>query len=93
MRVSLYKDGFLRPPTENTHVNTAASYPQRATATLSFNADGTVQTTTSTLDTHRVSSAQRSIYLNKDNTGDNSLTKNADNPYGWRDHNKRTQHG
>jgi hypothetical protein len=53
----------------------------------------TVVTATSTLDTQRVSGAQRSIYLNKDNTGDNSLPINADNPDGWRDYNIGTRYG
>ena len=93
VRVSLYKDGFLRPLTENIQVNSAASYLQSSTGTLSFNATGTVVTATSTLDTQRVSGAQRSIYLNKDNTGDNSLPINADNPDGWRDYNIGARYG
>ena len=93
VRVSLYKDGYLRPLTENIQVNSASAYLQSATGTLSFNVDGTVQTTSSTLDTERVSGAQRSIYLNKNNGNNNSAVINADNPDGWRDYNIGARYG
>ena len=64
VRISLYKDGLLRPLTENIQVNSAKSYLQSATGSLSFNADGTVVATQSTLDKERLSGQQKSIYLN-----------------------------
>ena len=65
VRISLYKDGLLRPLTENIQVNSAKSYLQSATGSLSFNADGTVVATQSTLDKERLSGQQKSIYLNE----------------------------
>ena len=65
VRISLYKDGYLRPLTENIQLNSAVSYLQSSTGALSFNADGTIQLADSTLDTQRVDGSQQSIYLNK----------------------------
>lgn len=72
VRISLYKDGWLRPLNENIQVNSAASYLQSNTGALTFNADGTVITDASTLNTERLSGQQNSIYLNQQNgTTDN----------------------
>ena len=68
IRLSLYKDGWLRPLNENIQVNSAQSYLQGAGGTLTFNSDGTVVTDTSTLDTERLNGKQKSIYLNKENS-------------------------
>ena len=68
IRLSLYKDGWLRPLNENIQVNSAQSYLQGSGGTLTFNSDGTVETDTSTLDTERLNGKQKSIYLNKENT-------------------------
>lgn len=92
VRVSMYKNGYLRPLTENIQVNSAASYLQSATGTLSFNATGTVVTTTSTLDSERISGSQNSIYLNKNNNTVNDPI-NSDNPDGWRDYNIGARYG
>ena len=88
----MYKNGYLRPLTENIQVNSAASYLQSATGTLSFNATGTVVTTTSTLDSERISGSQNSIYLNKNNNTVNDPI-NSDNPDGWRDYNIGARYG
>ena len=93
VRISLFKDGYLRPLTENIQVNSAASYLQGSTGTLSFNANGTVVSAQSTLDAQRISGSQKSIYLNKDNTNNSSAPINADNPDGWRDYNIGTRYG
>jgi len=86
VRISLYKNGYLRPLTENIQVNSATSYLQSATGSLSFNVNGSLVTTTSSLDSERISGAQNSIYLNKNNAS-SSEPINADNPEGWRDYN------
>ncbi len=68
IRLSLYKDGWLRPLNKNIQVNSAQSYLQGTGGTLTFNSDGTVITDTSTLDTERLNGQQKSIYLNKENS-------------------------
>ena len=92
VRISLYKDGYLRPLTENIQVNAAVSYLQSASGSLSFNADGTIQTTTSTLDTQRVDGSQQSIYLNQNNSNDASDIA-SENPDAWKDYNIGARYG
>jgi hypothetical protein len=70
IRISLYKDGWLRPLNENIQVNSAQAYLQGAGGTLTFNSDGTVITTDSQLDTERKNGQQNSIYLNQNNADD-----------------------
>ena len=92
VRISLYKDGYLRPLTENIQVNAAVSYLQSASGALSFNADGTIQTTTSTLDTQRVDGSQQSIYLNQNNSNDASDIA-SESPDAWKDYNIGARYG
>ena len=92
VRISLYKNGFLRPLTENIQVNSAISYLQSSTGTLSFNNDGSVRTADSTLDTERVNGSQQSIYLNQNNSNDGSNVS-PDNPDTWRDYNIGARYG
>ena len=81
IRISLYKDGWLRPLNENIQVNSAQSYLQGAGGTLTFNADGTVITDDSTLDTERKNGQQNSIYLNQNNAVDQVEDDNASDFY------------
>ncbi|MGI9556241.1 MAG: hypothetical protein ACR2M9_05210, partial [Cyanophyceae cyanobacterium] len=81
VRISLYKDGWLRPLNENIQVNSAQSYLQGAGGTLTFNADGTVITDTSTLDTERKNGQQNSIYLNQENAADQIALDSESNWY------------
>ena len=81
VRLSLYKDGWLRPLNENIQVNSAVSYLQSNTGTLSFNGDGTVVTDVSTLDTERKSGQQNSIYLNQNNAQDDASENSEANWY------------
>lgn len=74
VRVSLFKDGYIRPLVENIQVNTAlsyvqpnASYPNTGVPNFTGN-DATVDT--STLDTERLNGQLKSIYLNRENTDD-----------------------
>ncbi len=81
VRLSLYKDGWLRPLNENIQVNSAVSYLQSNTGTLSFNGDGTVVTDVSTLDTERKNGQQNSIYLNQNNAQDDASENSEANWY------------
>lgn len=81
VRLSLYKDGWLRPLNENIQVNSVVSYLQSNTGTLSFNVDGTVVTDASTLDTERKSGQQNSIYLNQNNAQDDASENSEANWY------------
>ena len=92
VRISLYKDGYLRPLTENIQANSAVSYLQSSTGSLSFNADGTIQLADSTLDTQRVDGSQQSIYLNKNNANDASDIA-SENPDAWKDYNIGARYG
>jgi hypothetical protein len=81
IRISLYKDGWLRPLNENIQVNSAQAYLQGAGGTLTFNADGTVITTDSQLDTERKNGQQNSIYLNQNNAQDDASENSEANWY------------
>lgn len=81
VRLSLYKDGWLRPLNENVQVNSAVSYLQSNTGGLTFNSDGTVITDESTLDTERKSGQKNSIYLNQNNAQDDNSENSEANWY------------
>lgn len=77
VRISLYKNGWLRPLNENIQVNSAISYLQSNTGALSFNGDGTIITDASSLDTERKNGQQNSIYLNQNNASDQVADNSA----------------
>lgn len=93
VRISLYKDGYLRPLTENIQVNSAQAYLQGSTGTLSFNADGTVVTAQSKLDEQRISGQQESIYLNQNNDNTTINDPSALDPYDLKDYNIGARYG
>lgn len=68
VRLSMYKDGWIRPLTENIQVNSATSY-QQSSSTPNFNGNDVI-TEQSTLDTERLNGQQNSIYLNQNNADD-----------------------
>tara|TARA_B100000085_G_scaffold163885_1_gene148986 strand:- start:5939 stop:6850 length:912 start_codon:yes stop_codon:yes gene_type:complete len=68
VRLSMYKDGWIRPLTENIQVNSATSY-QQSSSTPDFNGNDVI-IEQSTLDTERLNGQQNSIYLNKNNADD-----------------------
>lgn len=68
VRLSMYKDGWIRPLTENIQVNSATSY-QQSTSTPDFNGNDVI-IQQSTLDTERLNGQQNSIYLNQNNADD-----------------------
>ena len=77
VRISLYKNGWLRPLNENIQVNSAISYLQSNTGALSFNGNGTIITDSSSLDAERKNGQQNSIYLNQNNALDQVADNNA----------------
>tara|TARA_R110001632_G_scaffold104011_1_gene212813 strand:+ start:773 stop:1690 length:918 start_codon:yes stop_codon:yes gene_type:complete len=77
VRISLYKNGWLRPLNENIQVNSAISYLQSNTGALSFNGDGTIITDASSLDAERKNGQQNSIYLNQNNASDQVADNSA----------------
>lgn len=71
VRISLYKDGYIRPLTENIQVNSAQAYLQDNNCKILFDVDGNIlKPEFSTLDIERITGTQKSIYLNKDNQFD-----------------------
>ena len=73
VKVSLYKDGLIRPLTENIQVNSAVEYLQDNTYNLLFDESGNVlQAENSNLDIDRIKKNKKSIYLNE-----------ASQFYGW----------
>ena len=93
IRLSLYKDGYLRPLTENIQVNSAQAYLQSSTGTLSFNADGSVVTAQSQLDQQRIAGQQESIYLNQNNSNTTISDPSAYDPYELKDYNIGARYG
>ena len=66
VRISLYKDGVLRPMTENIQVNSSGAYLQDNNCRILFDQDGNVlKPEYSSLDLDRIAGTKRSIYLNK----------------------------
>ena len=66
VRVSLYKDGVLRPLTENIQVNSAISYLQDNNENILFDEYGNALSPEfSELDIQRITGGKKSIYLNK----------------------------
>ena len=60
VRISLYKDGWIRPLTENIQVNSATSY-QQTSSTPNFSGNDVI-TEQSQLDTDRLNGNQKSIW-------------------------------
>lgn len=62
VRISLYKDGVLRPLTENIQTNYSNSYLQDNNCRVLFDQDGNVLEGTSILDYDRVTDKQKTMY-------------------------------
>jgi hypothetical protein len=62
VRISLYKDGVLRPLTENIQTNYSNSYLQDNNCRVLFDQDGNVLEGTSILDYDRVTEKQKTMY-------------------------------
>ena len=63
VRISLYKDGVLRPLSENIQTNYSNSYLQDNNCRILFDQDGNVLEGTSILDYDRITKQNKSIYL------------------------------
>tara|TARA_R110000751_G_scaffold288767_1_gene394877 strand:+ start:1265 stop:2188 length:924 start_codon:yes stop_codon:yes gene_type:complete len=66
VRISLFKDGVLRPLTENIQINTSSAYLQDNDSNLLFDIDGNVlRPEHSTLDFDRIKGIDRTMYMNQ----------------------------
>ncbi len=63
VRISLYKDGILRPLSENIQVNYANSYLQDNNCNVLFDQDGNILEGTSVIDFDRIHNLQKTMYL------------------------------
>jgi len=76
VRISLYKDGWLRPLTENIQTLSSNAYLQDHQGRILFDQDGGIlQPQNSTIDVDRFNKTKKSIYLNQGNQ--------FDGQYGW----------
>lgn len=76
VRISLYKDGWLRPLTENIQTLSSNAYLQDHRGMILFDQDGNIlQPQNSTIDTDRFNKTKKSIYLNQGNQ--------FNEQYGW----------
>jgi hypothetical protein len=68
VRISLYKDGYLRPLTENIQILSSNAYLQDNNGNILFDQDGNVlQPQYSNIDFDRIMKTKKSIYLNEGN--------------------------
>jgi hypothetical protein len=66
VRISLYKDGVLRPLTENIQTNWSDAYLQDNKCRILFDHNGNIlKPSTSTIDLQRIEGTKKSIYLNQ----------------------------
>jgi len=71
VRISLYKDGYIRPLTENIQIMSANAYLQDNAGRILFDQDGNIlKPEDSGLDYDRITKAQKSIYLNRNSQFD-----------------------
>jgi hypothetical protein len=76
VRVNLYKDGYLRPLTENIQVLSSLAYLQDQTGKILFDQNGNALSPQfSEIDLQRLQGTKKSIYLNPQST--------YDGQYGW----------
>jgi hypothetical protein len=76
VRISLYKDGWLRPLTENIQVLSANAYLQDQQGNILFDQNGNIlRPQYSDIDFDRLTRSKKSIYLNQGNQ--------FDGQYGW----------
>lgn len=66
VRISMFKDGVLRPLTENIQINTASAYLQDNDSNILFDQNGDIlQPEHSTLDFDRIKGTDKTMYLNQ----------------------------
>lgn len=79
VRVNLYKDGYLRPLTENIQVLSSLAYLQDQTGRILFDQNGNALSPQfSEIDSQRLAGTKKSIYLNPQSTYDGQLGWNID---------------
>ena len=79
VRISMYKDGWLRPLTENIQTLSSRAYLQDNTGRILFDEDGNALSPQySNIDFDRLSKIKKSIYLNQANQFDGSEGWNYD---------------
>ena len=79
VRVNLYKDGYLRPLTENIQILSSLAYLQDQTGTILFDQNGNALSPQfSEIDLQRLAGTKKSIYLNPQSTYDGQLGWNID---------------
>jgi len=72
VRISLYKDGVLRPLTENIQTNWSSAYLQDNDCRILFDEEGNIlKPSSSTIDLQRIEGTKRSIYLNQNSPYNN----------------------
>lgn len=76
VRISLYKDGWLRPLTENIQTLSSKAYLQDNSGDILFDSNGNIlMPQNSNIDYDRLNNTKKSIYLNQGNQ--------FDGQYGW----------
>lgn len=79
VRISMYKDGWLRPLTENIQTLTSNAYLQDNTGRILFDQDGNIpKPEYSEIDFDRITKQKKSIYLNQGNQFNGQLGWNSD---------------
>jgi hypothetical protein len=79
VRISMYKDGYIRPLTENIQVMSTIQYEQNINGTIVFDInDNVVYIDPSRLNEDRLDGVQKSIYLNSSNPQNGNLGWNID---------------
>jgi len=79
VRISMYKDGWLRPLTENIQTLSSNAYLQDNSGNILFDAFGNIlQPQDSQIDYDRLNGIKKSIYLNQGNQFDGQLGWNID---------------
>jgi hypothetical protein len=74
VRISLYKDGILRPLTENIQTNWSSAYLQDNDCRILFDQNGGIlRPQDSTIDYDRIKGTKQSIYLNENSPLDGEL--------------------
>ena len=74
VRISLYKDGYLRPLSENIQTLSSNAYLQDNNGNILFDQNGNVlQPQYSNIDYDRISKTKKSIYLNQNSPYNNQL--------------------
>jgi len=79
VRISLYKDGLLRPLSENIQTLSSRAYLQDNEARILFDINGNpLQPANSTIDYDRITGIKKTIYLNPGNQFDGQYGYNVD---------------